>query len=205
MENSRRKKVRNITIGILVVVILLACGTGGIVCERKINTKGELTIGYESDVDTGEGSKTTRTKVSEAEFFTCQMNDKWPDCKKEAKNWPDLPDAPMNDKYKQYNVVNNQKSRLVCVDSMSKPDSLLTNLWQIGKRTGQDGPEEQGIFQMCFMAEAGQKASIRVLHSDRRHSTVLCTVWMFINGKKHFLDWAFSQRLAPCKAEARIP
>lgn len=206
MKGRRSKKIRNIAIGIVVVVFLLGCGTG-IVCDRGINEDGELEISYKSDVDTGSEAdkKISTVKVQEAEFFTCQMNEKWPDCKKDAKEFPDLPDAPVNPKYKQFNVVNNQKKRIICVDSVSHPKAEIRNSWQIGKDSGREPPAQQGTFQICFTAEAGQQAWITSAHTDKRRSTLLCTVWMYVNGKKKILDFAFGQQLAPCRAKARIP
>ncbi len=203
---TKRKKALKISAALVVLLFLLACE--GTVCDRFINNDGELTVSYRADADPGDEGKPkiTDVKVKEAEFYTCQMDERWPDCKEDAKDFPDLPDLPMNPKYRSYNVIDNQKSRIVCVDSVSQPAASITNRWVIGSHKGTDGPEEQGIYQTCFTASAGQTASIVSVHSDRRRSTILCTVWMFgRDGKKKMLDFAFSQRLAPCKAEARIP
>lgn len=205
MKGRKSKKIRNIAIGLVVAVFLLGCGTG-IVCDRQVTKDGALEISYKDNVDMGsDGNKKISTvKVQEAEFFTCQMNDQWPDCKKEAREFPDLPDAPLNPKYKQHNVVNNQKQRIVCVDSVSYPKAKIRNSWEIGSDSGREPPAEQGTFQTCFTAKAGQQAWITAAHTDARKSTLLCTVWMYVNGKKKILDFAFAQQLAPCRAKARI-
>lgn len=203
---SKRHRTLKITGALVVLVFLLACE--GTVCDRFINDEGELTISYRADADPeDEGKpKVTDVKVDEAEFFACQMDERWPDCKEGAKDFPDLPDLPQNPKYRSYNVIDNQKARIVCVDSVSDPTASITNKWLIGKDSGTDGPADQGIFQTCFTASSGETAEIVAFHSSRQRSTLLCTVWMLDkNGKKKFLDWAFSQRLSPCKASARIP
>lgn len=191
---------------IMSIVALTACGTNAVVCDRAFNKKtGKFTVSYQDDADTTAQKTTTTVNVDIAEFVVCKIGDKWPNCKRDAREFPDVPDVPNNPKYRNYKLIDNQKKRIVCVDSISFPEATITNSWTIGTDSGVDGPKRQGTFQTCFTVFAGQRASIKSEH-HREPSTLVCTVWMFgRDGKKKILDFEITQALGDCSAKARIP
>jgi hypothetical protein len=181
---------------------LTAC-TPATVCDRRKTSAGKYQIRYQSEVD--DGTERPRTSdwitLDKAEYEACQMGDKWPQCKRDAKD----EDAPVNEPRRDAKRDDQDRNaRRVCFDFVSEPKRELRYKWATPRR--QKGPREGtwGIFSECTQADPGQVVNMSVEHITGP-STLLCTIYVMRNGKKVPIDMMITQAFGDCKVSAVVP
>ena len=193
------------TTAVLAVLAVVMMGCSGTVCAKQYNqTDGQYEIKYRSDVDAdGNGGDVSEwIKLDENEYKACDIGERWPDCKKDAEDENQEVNPPRRNESQDNR---NRNSRTVCVNSVSHPRAKITNSWSIGRMDVKAEPaRSQGIFERCRLAQIGQTAYLKAEH-HAEPSTLVCTLWVWIDGKKKLIDTEITQALGDCKVNKVIP
>lgn len=190
---------------LLVSALALAGCTPATVCDRRyVRETGKYQIRYQSEVDDGNGKKTSDwITLDKNEYEACQMGSKWPQCKRDAKDEdePAPTNAPRRDPRRD---EQDRNVKTVCFDFVSEPKRKLIYKWATPRR--EKGPREGtwGIYSECTHAEVGDVVNMKVEHVTGP-STLLCTIYVMRNGKKAVIDMAITQAFGDCNVSAVVP
>jgi hypothetical protein len=198
---TRTRRAAGIAVLLAGALVLAGC-TPATVCDRRETSAGKYQIRYQSEVDDG----TERPKTSDwitldkAEYDACQVGDKWPQCKKDAKEEPEV-NEPRRDPRRD---EQDRNARTVCFDFVSEPKRKLTYKWSTPRR--EEGPRTGtwGIYSKCVDAQVGQAVNMKVEHVTGP-STLLCTIYVMRGGKKVPIDMMITQAFGDCDVAAVVP
>jgi hypothetical protein len=198
----RGKRFAKIGIAVVVVLVLLGCGTG-VVCDHGVSAdRSKYEISYKDTVDDGGKKEVKTVRVNEGEMVACQNGEEWPACKKDA---PEVPGVPKNLPRRDPKwTERDRNAKTLCVSLVSYPQAKVTNSWFIGRGGVQTQTGIWGVFTECGFAQPGQVAWIQSEH-HAQPSTFMCSVFLWEGGKKQILDWAFGQQFSDCSARGRVP
>jgi hypothetical protein len=199
---TRTRRAAGIAVLLAGALVLAGC-TPATVCDRRETSAGKYQIRYQSEVDDG----TERPKTSDwitldkAEYDACQVGDKWPACKKDAKDEEAEVNPPRRDPDRD---AQDRNARTVCFDFVSDPKRKLRYKWATPRR--EKGPREGtwGIFTECVEVEPGHVVNMTVEHITGP-STLMCAIYIIRNGKKVPIDLMITQAFGDCKVSAVVP